>query len=205
LKDDAMSESGGEFNNLGAGGGAEPSMEEIQASIRRILLEEEEGQNAPEDEQDDDVLQLDSSMLAAPPPPEAPGAGTDDMNGQASYSGQTMLPPERELNIYQPPSAASGSAHNQEPEKEDFMENNVQIPKGLVGDEASNSIANTIGSLVHSISTERAVAVSRGGITIEDLVREEIKPVLKAWLDTQLPSLVERVVRAEIKRVIDRT
>jgi cell pole-organizing protein PopZ len=29
--------------------------------------------------------------------------------------------------------------------------------------------------------------------------------VLKAWLDTQLPSLAERVVRAEIKRVIDRT
>jgi len=85
------------------------------------------------------------------------------------------------------------------------MEDNVQIPKGLVGDDATNSIANTIGSLVHSISNERAVAVSRGGITIEDLVREEIKPVLKAWLDTQLPSLVERVVRAEIKRVIDRT
>lgn len=182
-------------------------MEEIQASIRRILLEEEEGHNALEDEQDDDVLQLDSSMLAAPPAPEAHGAGADDMNGQDSYSEQAMVPPEREVNIYQPPSAASGSAHNQEPEpeKEDFMENSLQIPKGLVGEEATNSIANSIGTLVHSISTERAVAVSRGGITIEDLVREEIKPVLKAWLDTQLPSLVERLVRAEIKRVIDRT
>ena len=32
-----------------------------------------------------------------------------------------------------------------------------------------------------------------------------VKPVLKAWLDTHLPPLVERIVRAEIERVIDRT
>ncbi len=177
-----MSESGSDFNNQAAGGVAEPSMEEIQASIRRILLEEEENQNALEADQDEDVLQLDSSMLAAEP-----------------AAGQ-----EGERNIYQPSAAGQDTARLQETGKEDLMEDNVQIPKGLVGDEASNSIANTIGTLVHSISTERAVAVSRGGITIEDLVREEIKPVLKAWLDTQLPSLVERVVRAEIKRVIDR-
>ena len=176
-------------------------MEEIQASIRRILLEEEENQNALEEDQDDDVLQLDSSMLAAPP------AGRDDFNDLASdpAPGTITAGREGELNIYQPPTAGPNNARLQETEKEDLMEDNVQIPKGLVGDEASNSIANTIGTLVHSISTERAVAVSRGGITIEDLVREEIKPVLKAWLDTQLPSLVERVVRAEIKRVIDRT
>ena len=36
-------------------------------------------------------------------------------------------------------------------------------------------------------------------------MREEIKPVLKAWLDTHLPTLVERIVRAEIGRVIDRS
>ncbi|MDD2795299.1 DUF2497 domain-containing protein [Acidocella sp.] len=180
-----MSENGSDFNNPAAGEGAEPSMEEIQASIRRILLEEEENQNqnALEEDQDEDVLQLDSSMLAAEHP-----AGR-----------------EGERNTYQPSAAGQNIVRLQETGKEDLMEDNVQIPKGLVGDEASSSIANTIGSLVQSISTERAVAVSRGGITIEDLVREEIKPVLKAWLDTQLPSLVERVVRAEIKRVIDRT
>jgi cell pole-organizing protein PopZ len=58
---------------------------------------------------------------------------------------------------------------------------------------------------MQSISTERAVSVSRGGITIEDIVREEIRPVLKAWFDTHLPTLVERIVRAEIGRVVDRT
>ena len=57
---------------------------------------------------------------------------------------------------------------------------------------------------MRSVSAERAVQIGRPGVTIEDLVREEVKPVLKAWLDFHLPSLVERVVRAEIGRVIDR-
>jgi cell pole-organizing protein PopZ len=80
----------------------------------------------------------------------------------------------------------------------------VQSPEGLVSAAAASEIANTVGSLVRSVSAERAVTVGRPGVTIEDLVREEIKPVLKSWLDTHLPNLVERVVRTEIGRVIDR-
>ena len=41
--------------------------------------------------------------------------------------------------------------------------------------------------------------------TIEDLVREEMRPLLKEWLDTHLPPLVERLVRAEIERLVNRT
>jgi cell pole-organizing protein PopZ len=37
--------------------------------------------------------------------------------------------------------------------------------------------------------------------TFEDLVAEMMRPMLKAWLDDNLPGLVERVVRAEIERV----
>ena len=37
--------------------------------------------------------------------------------------------------------------------------------------------------------------------TLEDLVREMLKPMLRAWLDDNLPGLVERLVRAEIERV----
>jgi len=48
------------------------------------------------------------------------------------------------------------------------------------------------------------MAVHRGGPTLEDIVREEIRPMLKAWLDQNLPPLVERLVAAEIERVIGR-
>ena len=37
--------------------------------------------------------------------------------------------------------------------------------------------------------------------TLEDLVKEMLRPMLKAWLDDNLPGLVERIVKAEIERV----
>jgi cell pole-organizing protein PopZ len=37
------------------------------------------------------------------------------------------------------------------------------------------------------------------------VVREEIRPLLKEWLDTHLPALMERLVRAEIERVVSRS
>ena len=48
------------------------------------------------------------------------------------------------------------------------------------------------------------VPVHRGGPTIEDIVREEMRPMLKQWLDTHLQALVERQVRAEIERIVGR-
>jgi len=89
--------------------------------------------------------------------------------------------------------------------EETVMETQVQSPDFLIGEAAESAVANTIGTLMRSISKDRAVSVRPGGLTIEDIVREEIKPVLKAWFDTHLPSLVERIVRAEVGRVIDRT
>jgi hypothetical protein len=57
---------------------------------------------------------------------------------------------------------------------------------------------------MRTLAAERASQVHRGGPTIEDLVREEIRPILKDWLDNHLPPLVERLVRAEIERVVGR-
>jgi cell pole-organizing protein PopZ len=37
--------------------------------------------------------------------------------------------------------------------------------------------------------------------TLDGLVREMLRPMLKAWLDDNLPNMVERLVRAEIERV----
>jgi len=75
----------------------------------------------------------------------------------------------------------------------------------LVAPAAAAAAAESLGSLVRTLAAERATAVHRGGPTIEDLVREEIRPLLKDWLDTHLPPIVERLVRAEIERVVSRT
>ena len=52
---------------------------------------------------------------------------------------------------------------------------------------AFNSLANTV--------------LSNNARTLEDLVKEMLRPMLKAWLDDNLPGLVERIVKAEIERV----
>jgi len=54
-------------------------------------------------------------------------------------------------------------------------------------DSAFNSLANTI--------------LGQNARTLEDLVKEMLRPMLKSWLDDNLPGLVERIVRAEIERV----
>ena len=68
-----------------------------------------------------------------------------------------------------------------------------------------DAVASSVGGLLRSLISEREpVAVHRGGPTLEDLVREELRPMLKLWLDTNLQPLVERIVRAEIERVVGR-
>ncbi len=153
-------------------------MEDILASIRRILNEDETpgpGQQpaassiGPSPEPGvNDVLVLDPSMLA----PEQPAA----------------------------PKPIEVAATPAEP---------VAIPSpvvapGLITAATETAAAKSVGSLLRTLTAERATQLHRGGPTIEDLVREEIRPLLSAWLDTHLPPMVERLVRAEIERVMGR-
>jgi uncharacterized protein len=194
-----MSEGNGIANNAGPASGSEPSMEEILASIRRILTEEESERAAAgpvADEADDDILVLDSAaMVPAGPLSSEPTLDSQGDAGQMPENEEQFIP----VSVVQPNQSLATLN-----EKENYMDDQVQAPEGLVGDKLASEIANSVGSLVRSVSAERAIGIGRPGVTIEDLVREEVKPVLKAWLDSHLPSLVERVVRAEIGRVIDR-
>jgi uncharacterized protein len=58
----------------------------------------------------------------------------------------------------------------------------------------SAAVDAAFNKLAHTVLTQNAR-------TLEDLVTEMMRPMLKAWLDDNLPGLVERVVRAEIERV----
>lgn len=56
---------------------------------------------------------------------------------------------------------------------------------------------------VSALPAPSAIHSHAGGPTIEEMIRQELRPLLKAWLDAQLPELVERVVRAEIARIVE--
>ena len=53
-------------------------------------------------------------------------------------------------------------------------------------------------SAFHSLAN---TVLSNNARTLEDLVKEMLRPMLKSWLDDNLPGLVERIVKAEIERV----
>jgi len=70
---------------------------------------------------------------------------------------------------------------------------------------ASPAVIEALEELARAVVRNRHAPVQRaGGPSIEDLVREELRPMLKAWLDTHLPPLVERLVKAEIARLTNR-
>ncbi len=188
----------------------DPSMDDILASIRRILNDDEKPKDAPPP---DNVLVLDASMLvqepASSPPASSPPAASPSPTVPApEISVPSMSAPSmqaQELSIPMPEPATP----------QPFTPLPLPLPSpdpspapepspALVAPEAAAAAASSVSALMRTLATERSTAVHRGGPTLEDLVREEMRPLLKHWLDTHLPPLVERLVRAEIERVVSR-
>ena len=180
-------------NASGPASAAEPSMDEILASIRRALREERAASGE---------LVLDDSMRVMAPEDmqisatEAPVGQTEIESAETAPQAE-VIALALTLDNHSDPVLLAGL------EKDIDMEDHLQRPAGLIGDQVATEVANSVGSLLRSVNTDRSAQVGRPGLTIEDIVREEIKPVLKSWLDANLPGLVERVVRAEINRVME--
>ena len=64
----------------------------------------------------------------------------------------------------------------------------------LMSNSTSAAVDSAFSTLAHTV-------LSNNARTLDDLVKEMLRPMLKSWLDDNLPSLVERLVRAEIERV----
>jgi cell pole-organizing protein PopZ len=150
-------------------------MEDILASIRRILSEDE----AP--------------AADGNPPALTPPAGEGVFVLDPAMMVPESAPPESAL----PESALPETPAAAEPPPR------AAVSANLVAPEAAAAAASSVGSLVRTLA-ERSTQVHSGGPTIEDIVREEIRPLLKSWLDANLPPIVERLVRTEIERVVGR-
>ena len=166
----------------------EPTMEEILASIRRIISEDDapaEAAAAPEPEAEaapmveeaaaeDDVLELTD--------PIEPAAPVETMGDIDVYS------PEPEPEPAPPPPPT--------PEPEPIQGfSRDEVADNLVGDHAASLAANAFGSL------SSALLMPKDGRTLEDVVRELLRPLLKEWLDQNLPRIVETKVEEEVHRI----
>ena len=177
----------------------EPSMEEILASIRRIIADDqavkppEPAAVRPPTHENDDVLDLADMDEPAPPPrPAAKPAPLEleALDFDAIDFDALEVEPEPEPALA--PRAAAPEparrpepAHQPEPEAE---------PAPLISSAAGASVNQAFNLLANTVSSQNARS-------LEDLVQDMLKPMLKAWLDDNLPVMVERLVRVEIERV----
>ena len=67
-------------------------------------------------------------------------------------------------------------------------------PENILSPATAAAVDSAFSALAQTVLVQNAK-------TLEDLVKEMLRPMLKAWLDDNLPNLVERLVRAEIERV----
>ena len=183
----------------------EPTMDEILASIRRIIADDQGDAPARAAEPDasgespaaqlsmpaagdeDDVLDLDDEVAALPEAPPAP-APAPPVPEPASI--QPAPAPPRP--VERPAPVRQVQAEAPEP----FLAAPPSVP-GL-GRIVSARTDAAVGGAFNALAS---TILSQNARTLEDLVEDMLRPMLKEWLDDNLPTIVERLVRAEIERV----
>jgi cell pole-organizing protein PopZ len=128
---------------------------------------------------DGEVFELTDAMaLPDPPPPPPP---------QPSFH---RIEPEDDLEFTE--TAASRAAHHQP----------VFAPPPFESPPPQQILSrSTVSAVESAFNTLANTVLSNNARTLEDLVKEMLRPMLKSWLDDNLPGLVERIVKAEIERV----
>jgi cell pole-organizing protein PopZ len=210
----------------------EPSMEEILASIRRIIADDDATKTV---EKPDEAVQPPPapSRPATParPPNPAPSpaprvpdpiltaepeADIGPADGSvADQSADILDLTESMASAVQPvppagpnpePSPMSGAAFrtidgNFDVSYEEAAERPA-VPQRPAGESSAQLLSSATSAAVDSaFNTLAQTVLVQNARTLEDLVREMLRPLLKAWLDDNLPAVVERMVRAEIERV----
>jgi len=150
----------------------EAALDEMLAEIRAPAA-----QTSPAQELASDVLDLTEEM-AGPEMPVAPGFQTIDGQSDVVFE-------DGEPEHFPEPGAASDAQR---------MQFHDRGERTLMSAATSAAVDSAFNSLAHTVLVQNAR-------TLEDLVREMLQPLLKTWLDDNLPGLVERLVRAEIERV----
>jgi cell pole-organizing protein PopZ len=136
----------------------------------------------PAQSEDVEVLELTDDMAVASPPPPPP---------QPSFQ---KVEPQDDIEFAE---SAASRAINRAPAYElPSFEPSATTPPSqpILSQSTVSAVESAFNTLAHTV-------LSNNARTLEDLVKEMLRPMLKSWLDDNLPGLVERIVKAEIERV----
>jgi len=179
----------------------EPSMDEILASIRRIIADDQDDPQHSEPEAPAssplknvlDIAELHVSPLLGASPNEP-------VLGPWSRGDTAFLEAHIEQDFVEAaPARRDPEGFEQAPiiVPEPVLKKAAPAAEALLSTEAVASVSGAFSRLSESVKPAQPQSV-------EDLMKEMLRPMLKAWLDDNLPPLVERLVREEIERVARR-
>lgn len=164
---------------------AEPTMEEILASIRKIIASDKPEESAPA--ASEEILELtevvpEPAAVAPVPAPEP----------------ASLPPPPRveEVVLSAPEPVAFAPAFPAVTAPEDM----------LLSATSAQASASVFADLAQHLQQDRqtlpaSIHLGDGQQTLEGLITAIIRPMLKEWLDQNLPGTVERMVQREIERI----
>lgn len=174
----------------------EPSMEEILASIRRIISEDDE-EGAP---QRSTSTPHGAAPASAKTPPAPSGRAPSDAEARGAGS-ETRPAPSKP----QPVRDDDGARPHLETEDVEMIKKNVaratedHMEEAILDDSAANAASSAFDNLSQSMRI-----TDEPGRTLEDIVVEMLKPLVKEWLNANLPAIVEEKVEEEVQRVARR-
>ncbi len=214
----------------------EPSMEEILASIRRIIADDDTGKGAkppetppeapkpaaqrpqpapvpppaprapppppPAANKQEDIDAMLADLESAPkvvakPEPPRPAAPPDVLDLTEAMAAPTPPPgpaPSFRTIVGESDVVFADPDKRAEPAARAAERAYTPPDPALISGSTMSAVDSAFNSLANTV-------LGNNARTLEDLVKEMLRPMLKGWLDDNLPGLVERIVRAEIERV----
>ena len=207
-------------------------MEEILASIRKIISEDEVegGDDAEAEAETDDEPEMDAepesepepepepAMEAEPAPEPEPEVEVEEDDGileltervDEDVSDDDLLvidEIEDVAEVEEEEPVVAAPEPEPEPEPVRSVEDSVNDYAEALADEIiSSDVADRTSAVFGSLVSSLVVARQPGeGLTLEDLVREMLRPMLREWLDQNLQNIVDAKVEAEIARIAARS
>lgn len=173
---------------------AESSMEESLASIRRVLSEDEEAEaeaKAPAEPEPEEEMDMAAAMEEMEPEPEpepapapAPVATPSPAPEPEPTLNENILELTQQMIAQAPPDIGAGES--------------------ILSTATSQDSTDALQELAKALLSKRDIAIGNRDMTLEGLIREIFRPLLREWLDQNLPYLIERLVKKEIDHMVNR-
>lgn len=169
----------------------EPSIEEILASIRQIISDDEDtpAEAAPEP--------APPPSKAAPPPPPKPAPP----------------PAKPKVDVLELTDVVKDENDEYDPEPEPPLRRRIEVDmretdemenmdkEAILTPHAASATLEGFSKLTSHMTLDRE---GTGNVTIEDIVKELLRPMLREWLDANLPHLIEKLVQKELDQIARR-